>query len=187
MLPLRRAWRHNCLPSRSKRQLSLAYNLHEPHKPEPGHASLILLHGLFGSKQTNRSISKYGLSRPALQVSHLIGVGHLHKTSKRQFMRLSVFHMAAKKTRSADYPPGFEEPWRLTPWSSARLFSDGGRRRGVHPKAKSAFAYSDRTFNVGFHLLHNSWTKLKVLKGRKSSNDRGTAVSSTCRSFDTSW
>ena len=49
----------------SKRELSLSYNLHKPHKPESGRAPLIVLHGLFGSKQNNRSISKYGfLSQP---------------------------------------------------------------------------------------------------------------------------
>ncbi|MCJ1460846.1 hypothetical protein MMC28_011228 [Mycoblastus sanguinarius] len=40
------------------RQLSLAYNLYEPVNIKPGHAPLIILHGLFGSKQNNRSISK---------------------------------------------------------------------------------------------------------------------------------
>lgn len=58
MLPLRRAWRHRCPASCFKRGLSLAYNLHEPHEPGQGHAPLILLHGLFGSKQNNRTISK---------------------------------------------------------------------------------------------------------------------------------
>lgn len=125
MLPLRRAWRHRCPASCFKRGLSLAYNLHEPHEPGQGHAPLILLHGLFGSKQNNRTISKYGFSRPAFQFRHLMGVGHLHGTSKRQCMRLSVFDIAAKAIRSADGPPGFEKPWRLTARSSARLFSDG--------------------------------------------------------------
>lgn len=41
-----------------KRQLSLAYTLHEPAKAEAGRAPLIILHGLFGSKQNNRSVSK---------------------------------------------------------------------------------------------------------------------------------
>ncbi|KAF6241582.1 hypothetical protein HO173_000293 [Letharia columbiana] len=58
MLPLRGAWRHRCLSRCSKRGLSLAYTLHEPHKPQLDHAPLIVLHGLFGSKQNNRSISK---------------------------------------------------------------------------------------------------------------------------------
>lgn len=40
------------------RQLSLAYDLLEPAKVEAGRAPLIILHGLFGSKQNNRSISK---------------------------------------------------------------------------------------------------------------------------------
>ncbi|KAM0794299.1 Alpha/Beta hydrolase protein [Usnea florida] len=58
MLPLRRAWIQQRLRGCPKRELSLAYKLHEPEEPEPGHASLIVLHGLFGSKQNNRSISK---------------------------------------------------------------------------------------------------------------------------------
>lgn len=41
----------------------LVYDLHQPAKPvsdDPNHASPILfLHGLFGSKKNNRSISKY--------------------------------------------------------------------------------------------------------------------------------
>ena len=41
-----------------RRQLSLAYSLHEPAKVEAGRAPLIILHGLFGSKQNNRGISK---------------------------------------------------------------------------------------------------------------------------------
>lgn len=41
-----------------KRQLSLAYTKHEPSKSEPGQAPLVIMHGLFGSKQNNRSISK---------------------------------------------------------------------------------------------------------------------------------
>lgn len=126
MLPLRRAWRLDCLSRSSKRELSLAYNLHEPHKPEPGHAPLILLHGLFGSKQNNRSISKYDFSRPAFQMRHLNEVEHLHETSKRQCMRLSVTDMSAKGTLFfADYFSGSEKSWQLTTRSSARLFSNG--------------------------------------------------------------
>lgn len=40
-------------------QVSLAYDLHEPQKPSsnaPG--AIIFMHGLFGSKKNNRSISK---------------------------------------------------------------------------------------------------------------------------------
>lgn len=103
MLPLRRAWRLRCLRKCSKRELSLAYNLHKPQNPEPGHAPLIILHGLFGSKQNNRSISKYGFSHQPLRVLLLIRVGHLHEISKRQCMRLSVFDMAAKETCFADH------------------------------------------------------------------------------------
>lgn len=75
MLPLRRAWRHSCLLRYPKRELSLAYNLHEPNTYEAGHAPLIVLHGLFGSKQNNRSISKYGFLRLAFQMRHLIEQG----------------------------------------------------------------------------------------------------------------
>lgn len=63
-LHLRQSWRRHCLSRYSTRSLSLAYNVHKPHNPETGHAPLIILHGLFGSKQNNRSISKYGFSRP---------------------------------------------------------------------------------------------------------------------------
>ena len=43
------------------RRLSLAYNLHLPqnHGVDLKHAPIIILHGLFGSKQNNRSISKW--------------------------------------------------------------------------------------------------------------------------------
>ena len=45
---------------RTGRQLSLAYNLHEPSsKNRSDQAPLIILHGLFGSKQNNRGLSKY--------------------------------------------------------------------------------------------------------------------------------
>lgn len=125
MQPLRRAWRYRCLSRLAKRELSLAYNLHEPHEPEPGHAPLIVLHGLFGSKQNNRSISKYGFSRPAFKVRYLIEAGHLHETSKRQCMRLSVLDMVVRETLFANHSLGFKESWRLATRSSARLFSDG--------------------------------------------------------------
>lgn len=45
------------------RHLSLAYHLHKPPKTdhERGYAPIVILHGLFGSKQNNRSISKYAI------------------------------------------------------------------------------------------------------------------------------
>lgn len=45
----------------AKRHLSLAYALYQPAglDVDPGKEPLIILHGLFGSKQNNRSISKY--------------------------------------------------------------------------------------------------------------------------------
>ena len=47
----------------SRRQLSLAYTKHSviQSNPEDTHAPLVILHGLFGSKQNNRSISKYAV------------------------------------------------------------------------------------------------------------------------------
>lgn len=135
MLSLRRTWRLRCLQRGFKRELSLAYSLHKPQKPEPDHAPLIILHGLFGSKQNNRSISKYGLSRLAFQVRFLIGVVHLHEISKRQCMHLSVFDVAEKDTRFANNRIGFEKSWRLTPRCRAQLFSDGRRCGGVHSAA----------------------------------------------------
>lgn len=58
MLRLRQSRNRYAFQGLFKRQLSLAYALHEPAKVEAGRAPLILLHGLFGSKQNNRSISK---------------------------------------------------------------------------------------------------------------------------------
>lgn len=41
------------------RFLTLAYDLHRPPaQKEAKHAPIIIMHGLFGSKQNNRSISK---------------------------------------------------------------------------------------------------------------------------------
>ncbi|KAK1979701.1 Alpha/Beta hydrolase protein [Colletotrichum cereale] len=44
----------------SQKSLSLSFDLHEPSKPAPGltPSPIIFLHGLFGSKKNNRSISK---------------------------------------------------------------------------------------------------------------------------------
>ena len=52
----------NGFQTQSIRHLSLAYALHEPSKIEMSKSSraIIIMHGLFGSKQNNRSISKYG-------------------------------------------------------------------------------------------------------------------------------
>ena len=51
----------------------LVYDLHEPAKPvsdDPNRTSPILfLHGLFGSKKNNRSISKYVCSREGWRAS----------------------------------------------------------------------------------------------------------------------
>ena len=125
MLPLHQASRHRCFPICFKRELSLAYNLHKPKNPEPGHAPLIILHGLFGSKQNNRSISKYGFSRLDSQLRLLIKIGHLLETSKHQCMRLSVLDLGERRDTFANYDPGFKKSWRLTPRRSARLYSDG--------------------------------------------------------------
>lgn len=52
----------------SIKPVRLAYDLHEPAKPvsdNPNRESPILfLHGLFGSKKNNRSVSKYVVLRP---------------------------------------------------------------------------------------------------------------------------
>lgn len=60
--------------SRPLGRLDLSYDLHEPPKSQGSatsaseNAPIIILHGLFGSKRNNRSISKYGLfSRPVAQ------------------------------------------------------------------------------------------------------------------------
>ena len=47
-----------------KRHLKLEYTLHRSTQCRyaEDYAPLIILHGLFGSKQNNRSISKYGVS-----------------------------------------------------------------------------------------------------------------------------
>ena len=48
-------------PRISRRQLSLAYTKHSAIQTnnDVAHAPMVILHGLFGSKQNNRSISKY--------------------------------------------------------------------------------------------------------------------------------
>ena len=184
MLPLRPARRLSRLSRCSKRELSLAYDLHKPRKPEPGHAPLIILHGLFGSKQNNRSISKYGFSHPAFKVRILIGVGHLHEISKRQCMRLSVFIWQRRNHRLL-------------------IFIQDLRNHGNSPHDPehdySAMADDVEEFIqqrdlrlptlIGHSMLASSfcvrsWTKLNSSKGRKSSNDCGIAVSSTRGSFD---
>ncbi len=111
MLPLRPLWRHRCLSRYFKRELSLAYSLHEPRKPEIGHAPLVILHGLFGSKQNNRSISKYDFSHPAFQFRDSIETGYSHETSKRQCMHLSVLDQPPKATYLTDHALGFEKSW----------------------------------------------------------------------------
>ena len=53
---------NNRIQTLSTRYLSLAYALHEPPRSEPSKSdrAILIMHGLFGSKQNNRSISKYG-------------------------------------------------------------------------------------------------------------------------------
>lgn len=55
---------HLSSSSRAVSTVSLVYDLHEPAKPvseDPNRQSPILfMHGLFGSKKNNRSISRYG-------------------------------------------------------------------------------------------------------------------------------
>jgi hypothetical protein len=54
-----REWSLQTTPGRylSSSKLSLAYDLHEP-KDASSSAPIIFMHGLFGSKKNNRSISK---------------------------------------------------------------------------------------------------------------------------------
>ena len=157
MLSFGRAWRRRWLTRCPKRELSLAYDLHKPHELALDHAPLIVLHGLFGSKRNNRSISKYGCSRPSLRLYHLKPLGPLRETSKRQCMLLSVLCTAAKEIYFAYNAPGSEKSWRFTALSSARLFSDGRRRGRIHLAASIVLAYNYRTFNVSFHLLHKDF------------------------------
>ena len=134
MLPLRRAWIQQRLRGCPKRELSLAYKLHEPEESGPGHASLIVLHGLFGSKQNNRSISKYGFSCPAFSRLLLSNrVEYLHEILRRLFMPSSVFTMISNEKHVAHRPPGFKESWRVTPRSGARLSFHGERRGALYP------------------------------------------------------
>lgn len=84
-------------------------------------------------------------------------------------MPLSVLPMIANETHIAHCPPGLEEPWRVTPRSGARLFYHGERRGAIHPTAWSTAAHTDRTFNVGFHLLHNVLNKAQRCKGAQKS------------------
>ena len=125
MLSLRQAWKNRVHSMSFKRDLTLAYNLHEPHKIESGLAPLIVLHGLFGSKQNFRSISKYDSSRSAVQVHGPTGLGHLHETLERPYMQWSSSRVAAKETHLAHLAAGLEKSWRLTARSSTRLLIDG--------------------------------------------------------------
>ena len=165
MLPLRRTWGHRCLSKRFERELSLAYNLHDPSNPESGHAPLIVLHGLFGSKQNNRSISKYGLSCRAFHVCHLIRVEHLHEISKRQCMRLSVVNKTFEEMHFAHHAVGSEKSWRFTARSSPRLLRDGGWCGRVHPTAWPAATYNDRSFHVSFDTLHKVSNNAEGIEG----------------------
>ena len=50
----------------SSGRVSLAFDLHEPVKgSDPKNAPIIFMHGLFGSKKNNRSISKWASTRRA--------------------------------------------------------------------------------------------------------------------------
>ena len=59
---------YKTLGAENRRHLSLAYATHEPSNAASNikHAPIVILHGLFGSKQNNRSISKY--ASPFLQL-----------------------------------------------------------------------------------------------------------------------
>ena len=94
--------------------------------------------------------------------------------------------MITNETHVTHRPPGFKESWRVTPRSCARLFFHGGRRGAIHPTARSTAAHTDRTFNVGFHLVQKVLNKAQGVKGRESRHDRRTAISSTSGSLDSS-
>lgn len=69
----------------TKRHLSLAYTLHKPPKAdhEGAHAPILILHGLFGSKQNNRSISKYATPTAVIAIIRPLTLDrseHWHET-----------------------------------------------------------------------------------------------------------
>lgn len=76
----------NYLQPQSVRHLSLAYALHEPSKTKSltKVSAVIIMHGLFGSKQNNRSISKYGslcaLAKVYNTDTDTYELGHWHET-----------------------------------------------------------------------------------------------------------
>ena len=66
-----------------RRNLSLAYTKHCVAQfgiGEKNHAPLIVLHGLFGSRQNNRSISKYDITMFPRRGLKLMAVGSLLET-----------------------------------------------------------------------------------------------------------
>ena len=58
MLRFQRLWKRSLPKPSVVRNLSLAYQLHEPPNHDIARHPLVILHGLFGSKQNNRSVSK---------------------------------------------------------------------------------------------------------------------------------
>lgn len=61
-VPFKSAYSQQCLRAFSSSQvnykLKLSYDLYEAAKPESQNAPIVFIHGLFGSKKNNRSISK---------------------------------------------------------------------------------------------------------------------------------
>lgn len=70
----------------------LSYDLHEPAKPVSDNTNrtspILFLHGLFGSKKNNRSISKYAVPRTGGK--ELSGRGEEERERERE--RLNMFH-----------------------------------------------------------------------------------------------
>ena len=93
-------WPAAAFPRCFKRQLSLAYQLHAPSDSEAARPALIILHGLFGSKQNNRSISKYGL------LTYVLGPKAKSFRILAQDLRAKVYALVCKSL-----------------WPTCRLFS----------------------------------------------------------------
>lgn len=77
-IPRLNVFNHLC-----RRNLSLAYTKHrvaQSSTEEKNYAPLIVLHGLFGSRQNNRSISKYDITIFPRRGLILMAVGSLLET-----------------------------------------------------------------------------------------------------------
>lgn len=74
MLPLRTALRgtiglRSFSTSRVLRSEELSYQVFGPENEQPARSPILFMHGLFGSKQNNRSISRYAFACQTLGIT----------------------------------------------------------------------------------------------------------------------